>query len=144
MIIFFYGGDQALMIIWCVAAGAGLWHAGSSKGTPMKKLLLVAPAATAAFTIAGMGMAGIAAAQTTQTAVAAACDSPIKAKESMHIRASIGGTSLGLFPKGRTGCLNSRSSGPSYTACGVTGTTYYYITYGSTKGWVVSGCVTKL
>ncbi|KAB2344677.1 hypothetical protein [Actinomadura rudentiformis] len=112
----------------------------------MKRLLLVAPAATAAFTIAGTGLAGTAAAQATTAVPAsvAACSSPIKAKESIHIRASIGGTSLGLFHKDRTGCLNSRSSGPSYTACGVTGTTYYYITYGSTKGWVVSGCVIKL
>ncbi|MFI0453336.1 hypothetical protein [Actinomadura sp. 6N118] len=122
----------------------------------MKRLLLAAPAATAAFTIAGMGLAGAAAAQTATAtpaaaqsttatpAAVAACSSPIKAKESIHIRASIGGTSLGLFHKDRTGCLNSRSSGPSYTACGVTGTTYYYITYGSTKGWVVSGCVIKL
>ncbi|MEU5880992.1 hypothetical protein [Spirillospora sp. NPDC047279] len=112
----------------------------------MKKLLVLAPAAAMAIIGTG-GVASaqaVAPAQTGVQAAAAACSSTVKAKENVNIRASIGGTSLGLFLKGTTACLNSRSSGPTYTACGVTGTTYYYITRSGTSGWVVSGCVTKV
>ncbi|MBO2445667.1 hypothetical protein J4573_01045 [Actinomadura barringtoniae] len=115
----------------------------------MKRLALLVPA----ISMAVVALPGVASAQaatpasaqaSAQAAAPLACSSSVKAKENINIRASIGGTSLGLFYKGDTACLNSRSTGPSYTACGITGTTYYNITYGSKRGWIVSGCVTKV
>ncbi|MGK5550220.1 hypothetical protein ACSNOI_01280 [Actinomadura kijaniata] len=103
----------------------------------MKKLLLV-PAALAAFTAAGAGLSGVAAAD---SPAVTACTT-VKAKENVHIRASMGGTSLGLFYKDTTACSLSRhTSATSYTACGVTSKTWYYIDYRGTRGYVAGACV---